>query len=176
MGVGRIFSRGDTRWFFQNFYRGAKSGEICFFPLETKKTTFFAKMFKIQGGQGPPAHLPSDVHAVQSCRKNAVFREINWDNAFCKISFSFCISCTSHGWWCLPNRRNICSDKVVVCGSLLWKDSFRQTVVSKNVVYKTKETKVFGDKEFKYAKEFCLKAVNIYNRARKELKTNVWLL
>jgi len=30
--------------------REAKSGEIVFFPLETKKSTFFAENFKIQGG------------------------------------------------------------------------------------------------------------------------------
>jgi len=36
---------------FSNIFLGeGKSGEICFFPLETTKTTFFAKMFKIQGG------------------------------------------------------------------------------------------------------------------------------
>jgi len=40
---------------FQNFFNGGvKSGEICFFPLEIKKTTFFAEIFKIWGGgQGP---------------------------------------------------------------------------------------------------------------------------
>ena len=50
MGVGRIFSRGGTRGFFQNSSREAKSSEICFSPLKTKKTTFFAKHFKIQAG------------------------------------------------------------------------------------------------------------------------------
>jgi len=35
----------------------ASSGEICFFPLETKKTTFFAEIFKIQGSQGPLSPL-----------------------------------------------------------------------------------------------------------------------
>ena len=48
MGVGRIFSRGDHQQIFRQvtikiFQRGAKSDEISFFPLETKKTTFFAK-------------------------------------------------------------------------------------------------------------------------------------
>jgi len=60
MGVGRIFSKGEivlfpgvTKRFFQG---GAKRGEISFYPLETKRTTFFAKKynrkmshFKIQG-------------------------------------------------------------------------------------------------------------------------------
>jgi len=36
---------------------GAKSSEICFFPLETKKATFFAEIFKIQGDCSP-----SDAH------------------------------------------------------------------------------------------------------------------
>jgi len=48
------FPREATRGFFQNLSRGSKSSKICFFPLETKKTTFFAKMFKIQGGAWPP--------------------------------------------------------------------------------------------------------------------------
>ena len=43
MGVGRIFSRGATSGFFQKFSRGTKSGEICFLPLETKKTLFWWK-------------------------------------------------------------------------------------------------------------------------------------
>ena len=60
MAIGRIF-QGGTRVFFQSFSRGAKSGKICFFLLETKKTIFFAKFFKIQGGPRSPCR-PSDVH------------------------------------------------------------------------------------------------------------------
>jgi len=48
------FSRGITRVFSYIFPWGAKSGEIWYFPLETKRTTFFAENFKIQRGQGPP--------------------------------------------------------------------------------------------------------------------------
>jgi len=55
MVVGRIFPGGVTTGFFQNFPGDGKSGEICFFPLKTKKTTFFAKKFKIQGGKSSPA-------------------------------------------------------------------------------------------------------------------------
>jgi len=38
-------SRGD---FSKIFLGEAKCGKICFFPLVTKETTFFAKIFKIQ--------------------------------------------------------------------------------------------------------------------------------
>jgi len=42
MGVGRIFSRrGAVGDFPKMFSRGAKSGEICFSPLEIEKTTFY---------------------------------------------------------------------------------------------------------------------------------------
>jgi len=42
MGVGKIFCRGGALGdFYKIFPRGAESGEICCFPLETKKTTFF---------------------------------------------------------------------------------------------------------------------------------------
>ena len=55
MGVGTIFFQG-----------GRKNGEISFYPLETKKTTFLLKFnrqmsnFKIQGNRAPPAQpLPT---------------------------------------------------------------------------------------------------------------------
>jgi len=35
------------------FPEGGKNDETCVFPIETKKITFFAEMFKIQGGLGP---------------------------------------------------------------------------------------------------------------------------
>jgi len=45
MRVGKIFSREDISGFFQGKPRillgEAKNDEISFFPLETKKTTFF---------------------------------------------------------------------------------------------------------------------------------------
>jgi len=47
------FFQGWTKGLFLNFSRGAKSVKICFFPLETKKTTFFDKNFKIQGALAP---------------------------------------------------------------------------------------------------------------------------
>jgi len=46
-GSRKDFFQGGVRGFFRNFSRGRKSGETCFFPLESKKTTFFAKIFKI---------------------------------------------------------------------------------------------------------------------------------
>jgi len=45
MGVGRIFSRGALD--FSKIFPGVKNGEICFFPLEIKKTNIFSKVFKI---------------------------------------------------------------------------------------------------------------------------------
>ena len=55
MGVGCFFpGEVGARVFLQNFFRGAKSGEICFFPVEIKKTTAFTEIFKIQRGAMPP--------------------------------------------------------------------------------------------------------------------------
>jgi len=43
-----FFSEGDHWEIFPTFFQeGAKSGEIWFLPLETKKATFFAENFKI---------------------------------------------------------------------------------------------------------------------------------
>ena len=60
MGPERIFARGGgSTGFSQHFFQGgAKSGEICFLPLEIEKTTFFASNFKIQGGKPPSFRRP----------------------------------------------------------------------------------------------------------------------
>jgi len=56
MGVGRIFSMGNIGGILQSFSKGGQSGEICFFPLKNKKTTFFAEISM--------SSLPSAVHAT----------------------------------------------------------------------------------------------------------------
>jgi len=47
MGVGRIFSRGWPKADFpgvaKDFSMAGQNGEISFYPLETKKTTFLLK-------------------------------------------------------------------------------------------------------------------------------------
>jgi len=41
-------------WIFPNvFLKGAKSVEICFFPFETKKTTYLQKFSKSTGSLAP---------------------------------------------------------------------------------------------------------------------------
>ena len=73
ISVGRIFSRGgDQEIFPKLFLGGAKIGEICFFPLETKKTTFFTIFFKIQRVALPPLlpiPTPMDMLTVPGCTK-----------------------------------------------------------------------------------------------------------
>jgi len=49
--------------FFQNFSRGAKSGEICFFPLKTKNNLFLLKISNSRGDLAPP----SDAHEYEMC-------------------------------------------------------------------------------------------------------------
>jgi len=56
-----FFQGGATRGFFKIFW-GGKSSEICFFPLETKKTTFLCCNFQNPGGAKAP---PSDTHVQQ---------------------------------------------------------------------------------------------------------------
>jgi len=56
MGVGKILTRGPPGDFLKNFLGGGQNWwNLFFLPLETKRTTFFAKNFKIQGGKVPPA-------------------------------------------------------------------------------------------------------------------------
>jgi len=61
--VKEFFPEGATGGFFKSFSREARTGEINFFPHETKKTTlFFTENFKIQGkGQGLPFPTPMDI-------------------------------------------------------------------------------------------------------------------
>ena len=62
MGVGKIFSRKAAQGDFSKiFLAEAKSGKICFFPLETKKKTFLLKFSKSNGVQALPCP-PSDAH------------------------------------------------------------------------------------------------------------------
>jgi len=65
MDFERIFSKGGALGIFPKFFQGAKSGEICFFPLKIKKTTFFVEIFKIQGGQGAFDPLLMHMDAAQ---------------------------------------------------------------------------------------------------------------
>ena len=53
-----FFPGGTTKRFSKIFPWGAKSGEICFFPLEIKKTTFFGWNFQNPGGSRPPPAPP----------------------------------------------------------------------------------------------------------------------
>jgi len=47
MGVGSTFSRGALMDFSKSVSKGeTKSGEICFLPLETKKTACYADIFQ----------------------------------------------------------------------------------------------------------------------------------
>jgi len=52
-----FFHGGALGDFSKIFSGGGKSDEICVFALEIKKTTFFAKIFKIQGVLAPLAAL-----------------------------------------------------------------------------------------------------------------------
>ena len=54
------FFPGGHQGIFPKFFQGdVKSGEICFFPLEIKKTIFFAEISKIHGALPP---LPPPFH------------------------------------------------------------------------------------------------------------------
>jgi len=59
MCVGKVFSGAGALGDFPKFFQGeAKNSEICFLPLKTKKTTFFAKILNSNGGPRPPATPP----------------------------------------------------------------------------------------------------------------------
>ena len=79
MGVGRIFSSGGALGDFSKiFLGGPKSGKICFFPLETKKTTFFAKSSKIPGGQCPPFRRPCSYRKRERTNRPTSWQTVNW--------------------------------------------------------------------------------------------------
>jgi len=89
--------------------RGAKSGEICFFPLETKKTAFFAEIVKIQGDLDLPCPLPTPMllnrkiiimFLSQQAQKFTYFTQKNnkLRNVQCCQSTSL-LHCTENGLW-----------------------------------------------------------------------------
>jgi len=58
IGVGRIFSTGGTRRFFQNFFWGVKSCENFFSHSKLRKQPFLLKILKSGGASSPL----SDAH------------------------------------------------------------------------------------------------------------------
>jgi len=78
MGVGRIISReGPLGDLSKVFPGGAKSGEVCFFPLKTKQTTFFTENFEIQRGKAPcpyPTLIDLSFHFATQLKRLADLR------------------------------------------------------------------------------------------------------
>jgi len=67
MGVRRIFSSGGHQGIFPKISQEGQKWLNLFFPLKTKKTTIFAKVFKIQGGPWtplPPLPTPMAVKCL----------------------------------------------------------------------------------------------------------------
>ena len=81
-----------TSGFFQKFSRGSESGEICFLPLETKKTAFFAEILKSL----PSFRHPSLCVGKSSCHTIKI--GVIWSKGVCKGGF---LGLTSAPWaWC----------------------------------------------------------------------------
>jgi len=71
-GRRKEFLHGGHQWIFPNvFLRGAKSGEICFLPLEIRKTAFSAEIFKF---------LPSFRRPCLCVGKSSCHTTKNWCN------------------------------------------------------------------------------------------------
>ena len=87
----RYFSGKITRGFFQYFSRGGKSGEICFFPLKTKKTTLFCWKCQNPGGKVPSAPS-SDAHA----REDDYFERLQSDPGQVLGSLNFTVLNIDH--------------------------------------------------------------------------------
>ena len=66
-----LFQGGALVDFSKSFFRGDESGEICFLPLETNKTAFFAEVFKL---------LPSSRHPCLCAGKSSCHTIQNWCN------------------------------------------------------------------------------------------------
>jgi len=58
MGVGRIFPGGGHEEIFQNFSRGAKSGEIFLSHSKLRKQPFLLTISKSKGSFGRPFPTP----------------------------------------------------------------------------------------------------------------------
>ena len=73
LGSEGVFPGVGHQQIFPKYFKGGKSSEICFFPLETEKTTvFFPELFKIQGRQGHPAH-PLPMSMLATCVNTSSF-------------------------------------------------------------------------------------------------------
>jgi len=70
-GRRKDFFRGSLVDFSKSFSRRGQSGKICFLPLETKKTVFFAELFKF---------LPPFRHPCLCIGKSSCHTIKNWCN------------------------------------------------------------------------------------------------
>ena len=67
------FFQGGHSGIFPKFFHGeAKSGEIWFLPLKTKKTNFFAENFKIRGPPCSPSEAHGRIYCSQGRRQRGV--------------------------------------------------------------------------------------------------------
>jgi len=79
MGVIRIFSKGGRQGIFPKvFKRGPKVATFIFSPFETKKTIFFAKIFKI--APCPPSDARG--HPAVGC---GVVLSFIWPSCYCLL-------------------------------------------------------------------------------------------
>ena len=87
------FIQGALVDFFKSFSKGAKSGGIFFSPLTTKKTAFFAEIFKFLP--------PSDTHAClekSSCHPSNNWCNFKRFNTILNMKFC-CILCAKWNIW-----------------------------------------------------------------------------
>jgi len=133
MGVARILSRVALVDFSKVFSRGDKSGGICFLQLKTKKTAFFAEIFK---------HLLLFQHPCLCVGKSACHTIKNWCdfkrfntipnseillNLIRKMKcltyqfqLSFCIGNTNSCiYFCIGNKIGILTDNLLIAAYAL---------------------------------------------------------
>ena len=131
-GRRKLFIQGSTSGFFQKFSLGGiKSGEFCFLPLKTKRTGFFAEIYKF---------LHPFRHRCLFCRKQFVPHHLKfgvissvltpfWIAKFCwilyakwtvwQINFN-CVfvfalpTLNSYIYFCIANTTDILVDNLLV--------------------------------------------------------------
>jgi len=130
MSVGRILSRGALVDFFKSFSKGAKSGKIWFLPLTTKKTAFFAEIFKFLSPLRHPCLCveKSSCHSLNNwCnfkRFNTIpnmkfcwilYAKLNfWQIKFSCVFVFALATLNSNIYFCIGNKIGILTDNLLV--------------------------------------------------------------
>jgi len=124
-GHRKDFFQGGPLGDFFKIFLGVRSGKTWFFPLETKKITFFAEIFKIMRGQGPLFRRPCFLIRSSNERFQFVFRKPQSLLLPAPLKTFWLTTTVSTAYECDPSTKTWRHTQVEVCAVAVERCGFR---------------------------------------------------